>query len=89
MIKITNNDNLLKWSALFRWSFGPNSAWGSIERTIIGKTHPTLLVQIFVVRLHPVCRWIIPWWTKARDFNTVGFVFVNSSFWIGSYIIMQ
>ena len=33
---------MLKWDASYRWSFGPNSAWGRIETTIIGKTHPTL-----------------------------------------------
>ena len=33
---------MIKWGASSRWSFGPKSAWGSIETTI-GKTHPTLL----------------------------------------------
>ena len=32
----------VKWGASLRWSFGPNSAWGRIETTTIGKTHPTL-----------------------------------------------
>ena len=31
----------VQWSASFRWSFGPNSAWGSIEMATILKTHPT------------------------------------------------
>ena len=33
---------LQKWGASSRWPFGLNSAWGSLETTIIGKTHPTL-----------------------------------------------
>ena len=33
---------LVKLSTSYRWSFGPNSACGSIETTTIGKTHPTL-----------------------------------------------
>ena len=29
----------VKWSASSRWSFGPNSAWGSIETTTARKKH--------------------------------------------------
>ena len=29
--------------ASLRWSFGPHSAWGSIELTIILTTHPCLI----------------------------------------------
>ena len=36
------NRSLLKSGVSFWWSFGSNSAWGSIETTTIGKTHPTL-----------------------------------------------
>ena len=57
----------------------------SIRRSILVTTRSTFCCS----RLHSVCRWIIPWWTKARDFNTVGFVFVNSTFCNGSYIIME
>ena len=32
----------LKWSAYSRWSFRPNSAWGSIGTVTIMKMHPTL-----------------------------------------------
>ena len=32
----------LNWSASFRWSFGPLSAWVSIELTTLLTTHPTL-----------------------------------------------
>ena len=35
----------IKWGASSQWSFGPNSAWGSIETTIIGK-HPTLFLRL-------------------------------------------
>ena len=31
----------LKWDASSRWSFGPNSEWGSIKTTTAGNTHPT------------------------------------------------
>ena len=31
-----------KDGCVFRWSFSLNSAWGNIETTTIGKTHPTL-----------------------------------------------
>ena len=47
--EITNNLLLLvirdnvKWDASSRWSFRLNSAWSSIETTIIENTHPTLL----------------------------------------------
>ena len=41
----------IKWGASSQWSFGPNSAWGSIETTIIGNTHLTLLVGNESLRL--------------------------------------
>ena len=31
-----------KWSTPSRWSFRPNSAWGSIETTTIGNKHSTV-----------------------------------------------
>jgi len=37
---------VIKQSASSRRSLGPNSAWGSIETTTIGKTHPTLDLNI-------------------------------------------
>ena len=43
--KLGYNDNDSKWGAGSRWSFGPNSACGSIETTTIRKTHYTLLFQ--------------------------------------------
>ena len=33
---------MINWNACFRWSFGPNYTWGSIETTTIGKMHPRL-----------------------------------------------
>ena len=39
---------VLKWGASSRLSFDPNSAWGSIETTTIGKAHPTLHVIRFI-----------------------------------------
>ena len=38
------NDDMVKWGAFSRWSFNLNFAWGNIETTIMGKTHPTLLL---------------------------------------------
>ena len=49
----------LKWGVYFRWSLRPNSAWWSIETTIIGKTHPTLLL---VTNLRP-WNW---WWSISQ-----------------------
>ena len=33
---------VINWDASFRWSFGPLSAWGSIESMTILTTHPSL-----------------------------------------------
>ena len=35
---------VINWGASFRWSFGPLSAWGSIESTTILTTHPSLVL---------------------------------------------
>ena len=40
---------LVKWNAPSRWSFCPNSAWGSIETTTIGNTQPTLVCNDLAV----------------------------------------
>ena len=40
-----HNILVVKWDASSRWSFGPNFAWGSIETTAIGKSHPSLCFQ--------------------------------------------
>ena len=42
----SNTSNIIKWGASSQWSFGPNSGWGSIETTVIGKTHPTVFQSI-------------------------------------------
>ena len=36
---------VINGGASFRWSFGPNSAWGSIESMTILTTHPSLVGQ--------------------------------------------
>ena len=41
-----SNILVINWGASFRWSFGPLSAWGSIESTTIVSTHPSLLEVI-------------------------------------------
>jgi len=44
MIDITSlSRHKVNGGASFRWSFGPHSAWGSIESTTILTTHPSLL----------------------------------------------
>ena len=55
----------LKWGASSRWSFGPNSAWWSIETTIIRKAHPTLIVARVHTTLQSLirilkCFWRVP-----------------------------
>ena len=42
LIIIYYNDNNINGGASFRWSFGPHSAWSSIEPTTILTTHPRL-----------------------------------------------
>ena len=37
----------IKWDASYRWSFGPNSACGRIEKRVTGKTHSTLVTCFF------------------------------------------
>ena len=37
-----NDTGKINRDASFRWSFGPHSAWGSIEPMIILSTHPSL-----------------------------------------------
>ena len=44
----------MKWGASFRWSFGPNSAWGSLETTT--NRHPTLPSEIDF--FGATCSWI-------------------------------
>ena len=36
-------DNFINGGAPFRWSFGPHSAWSSIESTTILTMHPSLI----------------------------------------------
>ena len=43
--RIKGKKNTVKWVACSRWSFGPNSTWGSIETMTIGKMHLTLRLQ--------------------------------------------
>ena len=39
----------LRKGASARWSFGPKSAWGSIETRTIGKTHPKLKTKMEII----------------------------------------
>ena len=50
--------SIIKWGASLQWSFGPNSAWGSIETATIGKTHPTLLWKADWMRNLPWYRFV-------------------------------
>ena len=38
--QVKTNYKTIKWYASSRWSFDTISAWGSIDTTTIGKTHP-------------------------------------------------
>ena len=42
-VEVKNFFHFVKWGVSSRWSFRPNSACGSIEKTTIGKTRPTLV----------------------------------------------
>ena len=50
MISLISEAFQIKWGASSRWSFGPNSVWGSVETMTIGKTHPNL-IPLFIVSL--------------------------------------
>ena len=52
------DDSNMKWAASSRWSFSRTSTCGSIQRTTIGTTHPTLFVKtvpLFHTALFEVC----------------------------------
>ena len=55
----------MKWGASSRWSFRPNSAWGSKETTTIGKTHPTLY-YIYLIHILVFCHEFHIWWKRAK-----------------------
>ena len=42
ILQVTKDSDNIKWDAFSRWSFCPNFARGSIEKTTIGRMHPTL-----------------------------------------------
>ena len=42
--EVSRKSAKLNWDPSFRWSFGPFSAWGSIESTTILTTNPSLLI---------------------------------------------
>ena len=46
----------LNWGASFRWSFGPLSAWGSIESTVF-TTHPSLKLRTQKNDLNKISFW--------------------------------
>ena len=52
--------------ASLRWSFGPLSAWGSIETTTILTTHPSLVLR----DLPDVLSWPILWVTPGRQLSS-------------------
>ena len=49
-------NELIKWSAPYRWSFWPNFTWDSRKMTTIRETHPTLWY-------HTICLIGLPPWT--------------------------
>ena len=46
-----NKISQIKWGASSQWSFDPNSIWGSTESMAIGKTHPTLFLDFWIMNL--------------------------------------
>ena len=55
----------IKWGASSRWSSRPNSAYGSLETTAIGKTHPTLILMSLYLftNFDRIFLWVIYNWT--------------------------
>ena len=61
--KIRFYDTKIKWGASSRWPFGRNPAWGSIETTATGKTHPTISIYFFrFQRCYQRERFLAVWW---------------------------
>ena len=54
-----------KWDKCFRESFYPNSEWGSLETTTIGKTHPTVFKFINLI-LNSKCVSSFAFFRKKR-----------------------
>ena len=46
LVTVLVHCHFIKRGASSRWSFGPNSTWGSIETTTIGRMHPTLWCSV-------------------------------------------
>ena len=67
----------LNRGASFRWSFGPLSAWRSIESTTILTTHPSLVYTIpsFKIFAH-IPLWSIGW---PRDFLKISIAVSGSN----------
>ena len=75
----------LKWGAFSRWSFGPNSAWGSIGALTTGKTHPSLQsLEITsdiqnVAYEKPAAKIFFSYCSGINDYFIVWIFFNNSS----------
>ena len=68
----------IKWCASSLWSFRPNSAWGSIGTTTIGKTHPTLYLYTDLYafdEFFKLCPGFPRWVRLALYFVSVGPIF--------------
>ena len=65
---IFKRDQIMR-GAPSRWSFGPNSAWSSIETMAIGKTHPTLFVKTMPLYPYSAGKWTAVTGVSISDFS--------------------
>ena len=69
---------LLNGGASFRWSFGPHSAWSSIESTTILTPHSSLLYHIIFYDL--TCEPPLYLWAQNRSRLTVTHISMRTQF---------
>ena len=69
--------NSLNWGASFWWSFGPNSAWGSLETTPIVNMHPSLVNPKWLIILNRMTFWF-----KIAFGHEKAFISFKSTFFI-------
>ena len=82
--------NHKRGGASFRWSFGPHSAWGSIESTTILTTHPSLpdrplLTQYSVLFIATIrsetCKSLLPIMDYKMSYDDVDDDVINQEDW--------
>ena len=90
----SNFITIIKWGVSFRWSFRPNSAWGSIETMTIGKTRLTLAIyrtfglwnfdRIFRISRNKV--WT-EWWIFCTQLFSYGILLITAAMTILGMLI--